>query len=151
MVIPELSPQSMVCAELDSSDGLCCPENSSGPAQHPVLAGLWSLLLPARGCHQSPGMLPAGPLSGLPSHPKVLSAPLGGWGGCGVYPPHHCKADCSAPAPACCSLGLCLSSCSTMKRQRFSLRMLAAWIHPASKPGPSQVQNQTSLVPRVSL
>lgn len=138
VVVPELSPQSVVCAERDcsspdSNGDLFCLEVRSGPAQHPVLAGLWGVPPPAQGDNQSPGVLPAGSFSGPPSHPKVLRAP-GGWvGGC---PPHHClgPARLTRPtlSPACCSVGLWPSRCSTTKRQRFSLRTPAAWSHPAS-------------------
>lgn len=138
-VVPDSPPQSAVCAEWDCSSPHCsndllCLEGSSGPEQHPVLAGLRGVLPPPSGNHQSPGVLPAGPFSGPPSHPKVLRAP-GGWeaGGC---PPHRCLGPTRlirpTLSPACCSVGLWLPCCSATKRQRFSLRMPAAWSHPAS-------------------
>uniref|UniRef100_A0A669PN53 Cilia and flagella associated protein 70 n=1 Tax=Phasianus colchicus TaxID=9054 RepID=A0A669PN53_PHACC len=61
--------------------------------------------------------------------------------------PHHVRRCCVLPeggkvmgvlhaadgelflSPACCSVGSWQSCCSTMKRQRFSLRMLVAWIN----------------------
>uniref|UniRef100_G3UNY5 Cilia and flagella associated protein 70 n=1 Tax=Meleagris gallopavo TaxID=9103 RepID=G3UNY5_MELGA len=65
--------------------------------------------------------------------------------------PHHVRRCCVLPeggkvmgilhaadgelllSSACCSVGSWQSCCSTMKRQRFSLRMLVAWSHPVSK------------------
>lgn len=70
-----------------SHNDLLCAEDSSGQAQHPVLAGLRGLLPPARGQHQSPGVLSGGSFSGSTPRAQVLCAP-GGWGGEG-HPPRH--------------------------------------------------------------
>lgn len=90
MIVAELSSQCTVCAEGDGKSPpmyLLYPEDSSGPAQHPVLAGLRGILPPARGHPQSPGVLPGGSFSEPTSCEKVLCAPRG-WEGDGC--------------PACC-------------------------------------------------
>lgn len=93
VAVAELSPRCAACAGHDgrspySHNDLLCPEDSSGQAQHPVLAGLRGVLPPARGHHQSPGVLPGGSFSGSTPRAQVLRAP-GGWGGEGSPPRHR--------------------------------------------------------------